>query len=165
MNTVLGGEGTEQGCCLALLVSVLPSMQHPTMLVLGLCMNMGSGWTQDQHKWTFGLHSQNHPFLQSSDYGGTWSPWQGAHLYRLCRPKFKCSPYLQLWNISRFLFSTRDWTIAIWAKIHSTIEQCTIMTWRCSGFRFFFRSKPDGQRIVIFPWGSQRENQILLKIP
>lgn len=43
-------------------------------------------------------------------------------------------------------------------------QQWTIMTWRWFGF-VFCCSKPDGERIVIFPWGSQRRNQILLKIP
>lgn len=143
-----------------------------------MCVNV-------QHRQTFRL---------SNGSGCCWHPspfaecclqslrslWRDAHLCKLCRPKFKCSPYLQLWSHSLFfvvvfVFYSGLNNCFSGQNLIPVLQQWTIMTWRCFGFDccffsgvFFFLlfwSKPDLLRIEIFPWGSQRKNPILLMIP
>lgn len=119
-------------------------------------------------------HLASSPFAECC-LQSLWSLWWDAHLCKICRPIFKCSPYLQLWNHS--LFSCfLQWTeqLLFRPKFNPSFLTVDHNDLKVFGiwllffflvfFFFLFWSETDILRIVIFPLGSQRKNPILLKI-
>lgn len=122
VSSMLGGAATGQGCCLALLLSSLPSYsrslsQQSHLRDVPGYVNIWSGWAQAQPEWTFGLGSQIYPFLPSSGYGSSELFVEKLTSANL-QAKIQMVPLPEVVKAcSCFLYSTRDWTIVIWVKI------------------------------------------------
>lgn len=116
-SSVLGGAATGWGCCLPLLMSALPrcsrSLSQDYLRDVPGRVNMRSAWAQAQPEWTFGLGSQNHPFLLGSAYGST-----GFFVEKLISANLQATIQMLplptvVKALSCLMRSTRDWTIPI----------------------------------------------------
>lgn len=133
-------------------------------------------WDQGEHGQTFKLgigsgcswschqHSQNQPFLQrpayrvTSHHSGMLTCANSVGQNSDVSPTYSCETTLL------FIFYKGLNICYSGQNLIPVLQQWTIMTWRWFGFAFCC-GKSHGQRAVMFPWGSQRKNQILLKIP
>lgn len=147
---------------------------HSTMPVLGMCLGV---WTCDQGERVIRVNAgtarmdswagePKSPLSAERWLWRHWSPWGEAHLYSLCRPKLNVPPtYSCETSLLFILFYKGLNSCSLGQNLIPVLQRWTVKIWKDFLDLFFCYSKADGQKRVIFLWGSQRKNQILLKTP